>query len=400
MTPEAQQLIRFYKTLERAQWTDSNHVYGSFSVNEETKRFVAQYGDALNIDLENHEGILIDQDNIEQYQNLQIRFLPLRNESLFFAKDLEDYLRNFNFLYMPPKEFYIADIDAECEDNQTTNEKIKSYLSVIQLFNFLNGLADHVEKNQNGTSLIFISSTSKEELPIKYTHTIFEKKAPIYDIIKLKEEILSPPHTKTKISLFKKAITSHTQGLNEENKLASLFSNLKEIEKKFSNNYDLFLNEFSFENEKEKLEEKKQSYLLKINEIISGIHGKLFAVPASVIIVAGQMKTPADAGYQLVNSIILIGAFVFALFMWMLTANQLHSLNALKTDFKAKKDRLKSELRESLFSDLNHAFTQLDVRFSYQRRMILLIDILVLMGLLFSFIVFEYQTQLIADWIT
>lgn len=400
MTNEAQQLIKFYKSLEGVQWTDSYHIYGSFEVNKDTKLFIAQFSDALNIELENHEGMLIDQDNIDQYQHLQIKFLPLRNENLFFAKNLEDYLNNFNFIYKPAKEFYIADIDAEYADDQTNNEKIKSYLSLIQLSEFLNGLADHAEKTQAGTSLIFLSSTSKEEIPIKYTHTLFEKNNLIYDISKIKEEILSPPHTKTKISLFKKSVVSHTQGLNEENKLSYLFSNLKEIEKKFSNNYDLFLNEFSFENEKEKLEEKKQSYLLKINEVLSGIHGKLFAVPASVIIVAGQMKTPTDTGYQLVNSIILTGAFVFSLFMWMLTANQLHSLEALKSDFNAKKDRLKSELRESLFKDLDQAFGQLDMRFTYQRRMILLIDILVLLGFIFSFIVFEYQTKLIAEWIT
>jgi len=159
----------------------------------------------------------------------------------------------------------------------------------------------------------------------------------------------------------------------------------------------LFLHEFSFEDEKEKLEQKKQEYLLKLNEILNGIHGKLLAVPVSLVIVAGQMKPPTVSNYFLINLIILAGAFVFALIMWMLTANQLHSLLAVKMEYSSKKERLKMELRSSLYDELSQAFVQLDNRFKHQRRMIWFIDGLVFLGLFFSVFVFEYHTAYIAS---
>ena len=107
------------------------------------------------------------------------------------------------------------------------------------------------------------------------------------------------------------------------------------------------------------------------------------------------MKPPTEDNYFLINLIILAGAFVFALLMWMLTANQLHSLLAVKTDYSSKKERLKLELRSSLYDELSQAFEQLDARFKHQRRMIWFVDGLVLLGLLFSAFVFEFHTAFI-----
>lgn len=145
------------------------------------------------------------------------------------------------------------------------------------------------------------------------------------------------------------------------------------------------------------MEQKKQEFLLKLNDILNGIHGKLLAVPISLVIVAGQMKASTVDNYLLTNVIILVGAFVFALLMWLLTANQLHSLLAIKTEFSAKKRRLKIELRNGLYDELDQAFIQLDARFKHQRRLIRVIDYLVLFGLLFSLMVFEYHTTYIAS---
>jgi len=293
MTPEFQQLMDFYKTLEEPKWRDAS-VFASFKVTKEAKEFINTFHDTLDMEIENHEGLVIDENEIDSYQNLQLKFIPTRNEYFFFAKNFNDFLNNFDFSYTPPNEFYIAEIDGYCKSNESENQEIKSYLCLIKIFNLLYDIADHTETSQNLKSLIFLSPTGKEEISLRYTEQLFKDGKFIYDIDKFKEELISSPHKKTKIALFKKAISQHTQGLNEASKTSSLFSEFQEIEKRYNNNYELFLNEFSFEDEKEKLEEKKQSYLLKLNEVLSGIHGKLFAVPASVIIVAAQMKTAND----------------------------------------------------------------------------------------------------------
>ena len=112
----------------------------------------------------------------------------------------------------------------------------------------------------------------------------------------------------------------------------------------------------------------------------------LLAVPVSLVIVAGQMKPSTVDSYFLINLIILAGAFVFALLMWMLTANQLHSLLAVKTEYSSKKERLRLDLRRSLFTELSQAFKQLDARFNHQRGIMRLVDCFV--GVLFFGICF------------
>ncbi len=102
------------------------------------------------------------------------------------------------------------------------------------------GLADHVDTNNNQSKLIFLSPISKEEIILKYSGEIFIAEDITHTIENINEEIFSLPHSKTKISLFKKSVTSFTQGINGETKLSYIFKNIHDIEKTFNNNYELF----------------------------------------------------------------------------------------------------------------------------------------------------------------
>lgn len=401
---QLERTIEIYRSIESPVW-EGDHVCGLVKVGEPLSSFVSEYEDDFEVELKDEQGLVINNDDLGQYNSLQIKFLPPRKAFSFFAKDFDDYLEHFNFRYKQANEFYIANIDGIYKNGDSSNKQIKAYCIIVSLYELLLRVADHTEKE--GTSAhrhIILSVSGKEDIPVIYNSQIIDRLSgnlhgEDIDIATIEEELFSSPHKGSKLSLFKKSISQYLSSNNSDSKFAILIEQLLEIFNNYKNNYELFLHEFSFEDEKEKLEQKKQEYLLKLNDILNGIHGKLLAVPISLVIVAGQMKASTVDNYLITNLIILVGAFVFALLMWLLTANQLHSLSAIKTEYSAKKNRLKIEFRNSLYAELDQAFIQLDLRFKHQRRLVRVIDYLVLFGLLFSLIVFEYHTQFIAGLI-
>lgn len=397
---QLERTIEIYKAINNPSW-EGIYIFGSIKVDDLLRSFVHDYGDDLEVDLEDAQGSVINTDNLDQYESLQIKFLPPRKEFSFFAKSFDDYLLNFGFLFKQSDEFYISDIDGLYNKDGTSSENIEAYCKIIELYELLLLVADHTEKDDvNAHRHIILSVSGKDEIPVIYNSEGIARLSKHIQDVQIKsteEELFSAPHKAAKLSLFKKAISQYLSGNKDAEKFSLLIERLPDVIKSYKNNYELFLHEFSFEDEKEKLEKNKQEYILKLNEILSGIHGKLLTVPISLVIVAGQMKQPTVDNYYLINLIILAGAFVFALLMWMLTANQLHSLLAVKTEYLSKKERLRLELRSSLYSELSQAFTQLDNRFRHQRRMIWFVDGLVLVGFLFSVFVFEYHTAYIAS---
>ena len=393
-------VIELYQLMENPVW-EGARIYGSIKVDPLLKSFVDEYSDDLEVEIEDAQGSLINNVDLEKYENVQIKFFPPRKGFSFFAKNFDDYLANFSFLYKQADEFYISDINALYNGDGERHKYIDAYCKIVELYNLLLNVADHTEKDDaTAHRYIILSVSGKEEIPVIYDFGDIERLSKYIQNVRIsdaEEELFSTPHKAAKLSLFKKAISQYMSGNKDKDKFSLLIERFQDVVKSYKNNYELFLHEFSFEDEKEKLEKSKQEYLLKLNEILSGIHGKLLAVPVSLVIVAGQMKSSTVDNYFLVNLIILAGAFVFALLMWMLTANQLHSLLAVNTEYSSKKERLRLELRSSLFTELSQAFEQLDARFKHQRRMIFFIDILVLLGFLFSVFVFEYHTAYIAN---
>lgn len=391
---QLEKTIGIFKSMTNPSW-EGFYVYGSIKVDNFLKSFVKDYAEDLEIELEDAEGSIISNEDIDQYENIQIKFLPARKKFSFFAKNFDDYLLNFDFLFKKPDEFYISDIDGLYNGDSTSNICIEAYCKIIELYELLLRVADHTEKDDFFPHKhIILSVSGKDEILVSYNSGDIERLSKYLSDVQVKsieEELFSGLHKAAKLSLFKKAIAQYLSGNKDATKFSLLIERFPEVVKSYENNCELFLSEFSFEDEKEKLEKNKQEYLLKLNEILSGIHGKLLAIPISLVIVAGQMKPLTIDNYFLINFIILAGAVLFALLMWMLTANQLHSLLAVKTEYTSKKERLKIQLRGSLYEELSQAFIQLDERFMHQRRMICLIYVLVILVFLLSIFVFAYH---------
>lgn len=394
---------RFYRTIDtinsmrNPSWKGA-HLFGAIDITTEFKEFVSDYEYDLDIELMDHEKRSITTRNIDSYSSINIKFIPPRTEIEFIAKDVEDYLEYYNFKHQSAKKIFLTDSRNILDNKTVSGETLENYLSVLNLLSFIESVSDHSSvKNSTKNYLIFYG-TEKISITSEYNSETLASVNNLKDVVgEIAKSINSAPHKDTKKSLIKKAIIDIVKSEPESKRLEKLISEIVKIKNNFTSNYEIFISEFSFDTEKEKLDEQKQSYIIKINELLSGIHGKLFAVPASVIIVAGQMKSPSEPDYELANSIILIGSLLFSLFMWMLTANQLHSLRTIEDDFDNKENRIRSTLKQSLYNEVESAFKDIKSRIKFQRNMIRLIDTLVLLSLISSLAIYEYHCQILAS---
>ncbi len=369
---------------------------GKLNITEETLP-VLQYRDTdFELSVQRTDGTEVDINSCAIGEIVSITFKPPREIDCFFAKDMEDLLECHGFISEPSKCFYVSDIDEYCENKVTSSPILLRYFYAINLYGFLSRLSDHTQKDlHEKPHLIVITLSGKIDIEIQYTSKDLKNLSADSNIDSLsviENEILSPPHKGTKSSLFKKAISKQLKPVDEARHFATIMLFLNKIIKEYRNNYELFLNEFSFESEKDKLEKEKREYILKLNEVISGIHTKLLSIPAALILSAGQMKTPSDPNHALTNSVIFLGAFVFLIIMAVITHNLLTSLNAIKAEYIEKKARLANDLRESLYPDMKAVFDSLDKRCLHQRNIIRLIDYVTITSFVFIFCIWDHQT--------
>jgi hypothetical protein len=327
----------------------------------------------------------------------QVIIEPTRVPACYWAYDLNDLIKGAR--YEHPNQFYLADHEFLFDGNEAENipRHIQAYFSVIQLQKLFldNEIADHIVPTPSPKTLVFLGNGSKLELPLSYTAEVLANSAD--DICKNVEMLTSffndAKHKSEKKHLFKALLLEILKGHNRELRFSALLKNLSAISKRLHDNYELFVSEFSFEDEREKLKNQKLDYMLKLNESFGSIQNKLLAVPISLILVGGQMKAPTEKLPEVLipNLVILLGAWVFAFFMCLLISNQKHSLEAIHKDYSRRKDRLELEL-PNLFKELADLYTNLDLRYRKLKSSLSTLLGLVLSAAIISLIIFIYQT--------
>ena len=316
-------------------------------------------------------------------ERVTITISPPDSSNAFFARNLDDLLVKPEFRYRAPDYFYLA-TERVFYPRDAGEPVSTGYLEAIRLLGLLREAADHSESRAAELWLVFLTSDGKVEFPVAYRATDLSA---VTGVTELREEVTSPPHAKAKRELFRSAITDLVAHVGTPDRLGTLLRLYPDAEKRFRNNHALYVSEFSFETEREKLETLKREYMLKLNGAVGEIHTKLIAIPTAVVLVAGQMKTPNSVPNLISNVVLLVGAVVFAVLMFMVTINQKHSLEAIRSEYSHRRIRLQGELPK-LFQQFEEPFRELEKRYVHQRWLIKVINWLVVIGLLFSIAVF------------
>jgi len=168
--------------------------------------------------------------------------------------------------------------------------------------------------------------------------------------------------------------------------------------KSFSEGYRLFVADFSYDKIVNQLEVAKLEEIGKIHKTFADIQNQILGIPVATIVVATQMKAANNVGYEFwVNTAVLIGCWVFAILSIFVLRNQLHTLNAIGNEISRKKQQMIRDYK-SVEDLITKSFPILEARLKSQRRAFHVVDIILVIGLVLSHVVYFILTKPAQDW--
>ena len=341
-------------------------------------------------------------ENINDGDTLRISVRPVRTEWAFVARDFDDLLDHFDFGIQQPQIYLISELTyTNIEETADKPHPVEIYGRTLTFVNLLRDIAEYVEPLKK--TFIFIGGKRRLDLNITYSSHDMGLKSEFYD--KFEHVFSEGLHYGVKKTLFVSALLETLQNAPVKERFQVLLSKLDLLWQKFYADYQLYVSEFSFENEKEKLEERKREYIVGLNSVISGIQNQILAVPISLVLISGQMKligpeigTSQNLSKLLANTSILVGAIVFATLMFVLTRNQRRTLETLKQEYTLRQKRYQQELPQIL-QDLQKAFADVDKRRSQVENLLLFVNVVIIVGLVFSGVMFILNLPPARSWI-
>jgi len=154
----------------------------------------------------------------------------------------------------------------------------------------------------------------------------------------VKQFILNETHQEDRVLVIKNALQeAYTDKDITLTEFLKKFDNFFKIVR---NNFQLYMDKFSFEDFKHKIEDEKREYLLKINKIFSDMQNQLLTLPIASVIAASQMSKVASFGDGIKNIALLVGVYIFAHMIRIFVHNQEDSLDAIRSEIEIKKKEI------------------------------------------------------------
>lgn len=196
-----------------------------------------------------------------------------------------------------PEMFFICDIKLASWHDDNTLQKFKAYFlwkSVLRL------LADHKGTESSPSMLVFFVSKEKsakvyevnptlslEELgSIGFCSDSYDTAREIKELIEVKDA-----HARERKDVLR---TTLSDLLDEEHTGSSfkfIISQFKRYQRKFGENYDVYVHQFSVNKLLGEIEEKVSDYISKVNESVSSSQNKAFAIPGALIAIAALIRS-------------------------------------------------------------------------------------------------------------
>ncbi|MEO5327271.1 MAG: hypothetical protein H7829_03415 [Magnetococcus sp. THC-1_WYH] len=366
-----------------------NDLQGMVVVNDDNCELLQKLLDFDGLQVRVHVGEdLVPWDaKITEYLGKKVKLevtLP-RHQEVVYAKNMSDMLGQFNFCHQLPKHFFLED------GNHLSGEEnppllVSQYLSTIQLVDFLLKISDHHSFIQGTQLQLVFFQKEKLEIDISYCD---KDLADLPQIQVLAQSLDIDPHKDQRMVIFKEALITMLRAVDRSKRFPHLLENFSQIVKRYEDNFDLYVSEFSFEKVREEWEQRKIEYIAKFNQVITDTQDKILVIPVALILVGGEME--AKGHLTLKNVSILIGSIFFSVLMWILIRNQHHTLVALHKEVLALKLRTE-ERHQEIASRIEDVFIALSTRYKSQKRRLFLIQAIVFSGLLFSFAIFFRYT--------
>ncbi|WED29904.1 hypothetical protein L3V77_21085 [Vibrio sp. DW001] len=314
--------------------------------------------------------------------HVSISIVNLRQDGVYIYSDWAQFLKYSENQSAIPESFYLIG-DKSKYDGQTEalTGDLKHYINTVALIDILRALADHTEvvKGGNLPNLVMLH---KNRLEIPCHYKLEDIQSGLDGITHISNWIKDKAHKDQKVSIFKTALYDFLKSVQKEKRFEYLLTHFGEFSSQVTENYELYVSEFSFDDVRLEYQEKKRDYMLKINETFSSIQTKALGIPVSIAFVALRLSTAKPGSFaEPTNMLLFVAAFIYGLMMWLLIQNQKHSLKSIEIEYKGQISRLRKEYPDH-HEKIKNEFEDLDKRCSTQKAQLNLFLFLIV-GLIF-----------------
>lgn len=318
--------------------------------------------DCLEIDSVEVDNVFIDVNDLEKHNGKVALIKLIKPQGIFQSwKEFLDFKPN---LIKCPDNFYLLD-DRLTYPTDVIEGELKHYLGVVKLVELLIEHADHTE-HLSDVVVDKVTYLHKARIDIQLQYGKDDLVDSLDGITAIYAYFGDNSHKEQKVSILKEALFGLGIANNTEKKLSYLIQNFGEFSKRFIENYNLFVSEFSFDEVRKEYEEKKRDYFIKLDEIFSSVQSKMLGIPISLALASFKLSTIVDEKSFWANLFLSISIIVYSAMMIMLIKNQKHSLKALKSEFTSQMNRLKHQYSEQ-YEKIQDMITDLDNRHDYQK---------------------------------
>ncbi|EXE61937.1 hypothetical protein J580_0941 [Acinetobacter sp. 1542444] len=354
--------------------SESNSISGTI-----TKRSPFSF-ESIHDQLENFEIDTSDND-----QSIGKILVPLTGTNIFY--DLDHYLKKDSRRLdaTPTRSFYIYDQSVKfIPDTDCSNNELNNVFVVANLFLNLKLISDLHGDAGNKSFIIFVG---KKNLKINSEYVAEDLKRDLI-LVKsfIRDYIQNDFHQEDRH-------LSVINGLHEvfkesEISLSSFLKGFDTFHRVVKSNFQLYMDKFSFDDFKNKVEEDRREYTIKINKVFSDMQNQLLTLPIATVLAAGQIVYVSTAGDLIKNILIVIGIVIFCVFVLMQISNQNSTLSALDEEIKLRKSEMEKKEESNHKTEYLGVYTQLDIRIGKLNENLSLVRNITLVATILVFLVF------------
>lgn len=288
-----------------------------------------------------------------------ILVIPLTSTNIYF--DINHYLKNNSrrLDIKPTNSFYIFDISEKYfPESSCDTQKISKIFIVADLFANLKLISDINGSVGNKSFIIFVG---KSNLKINSEYISDDLNLNLV-LVKsfIRDYIQNDFHQEDRHLSVINGL--HESFKDSEISLSTFLKNFENFYKVIKSNFQLYMDKFSFDDFKNKVEEDRREYTIKINKVFSDMQNQLLTLPLATVLAAGQMVNVLSAGDFIKNILIVIAIVIFCVFILMQISNQDNTLNALEAEITLRKNEMSEKDDSDHKTEYLRVYTELDGR--------------------------------------
>lgn len=309
------------------------------------------------------------------------------------ATDLDDLFVAPKARIREPVRYFVIS-EKFCNSDPIVPDSIERYRNLLKLIALLKQAAAYLDEETG--ELVFIHD-GKYELPIQFTAADIQR-MDTGCISRLLESFENDTHRDQKLAILAKSVQSVCNAAKPKERFGLLMEHLPELLKSFSEGYRLFVADFSYDKIVNQLEVAKLEEIGKIHKTFADIQNQILGIPVATIVVATQMKAASVVGYEFwINTAVLVGCWVFAILSAFVLRNQFHTLKAIGDEIARKKQKMLNDYK-SVEDLIAKSFPFLETRLRAQRWAFYVVDLVLVVGLILSHVVYFFLTDPARVW--